>query len=140
MELKSAFFELTFNVMMRMMAGTNTEEAMRFHEMVMETSRVGEESTIGDFLPLVALLCGIKVEKKLREIHEKRDNFMQGLIERHRQLGFQFDDIPSRGNNNTSMIQILLSLQQTDPDYYTDQTIKSLLLVCTVHVCLFLYT
>ncbi|KAM7520966.1 hypothetical protein LguiB_019928 [Lonicera macranthoides] len=128
-ELKSAFFELTFNVMMRMMAGSITEEAKRFHEMVMETSVVAEESTIADFLPSVALLRGIKVEKKLREIHEKRDNFMQGLIERHRQLGFQFDDIPSPRRKNTSMIQILLSLQQTDPDYYTDQTIKSLLLV-----------
>ena len=82
MDLKSAFFELTFNVLMRMIAGkryygedvTNAEEVKRFQEMVLETSRLGVESTIGDFLPLMAVLCGFKVEKILRELHEKRDN------------------------------------------------------------------
>ncbi|KAL7262281.1 hypothetical protein ACSBR1_000625 [Camellia fascicularis] len=59
--MKSAFFELTFNVMTRMIAGKryygegveNSEEAKRFQEIVSETGQLGAEKNVGDFFPFV---------------------------------------------------------------------------------------
>lgn len=132
-ELKSAFFELTFNIMMRMIAGkkyygkdvTSTEEVKRFQDMVNETARLRTASSVGDFLPFMRWLGFKGIEKKLMTMHEKRDKFMQDLIDGHRIMRFN----PSSDGRKKTMIEILLSLHESDPEYYTDETIKSLMLV-----------
>ncbi|KAJ4701663.1 Cytochrome P450 [Melia azedarach] len=58
-ELRTKFFELTLNVMMRMIAGkryygddvTDIEEAMRFREIHEETFKVAGMTSVGKFLP-----------------------------------------------------------------------------------------
>lgn len=132
-ELKSAFFELTFNIMMRMIAGkkyygkdvTSTEEVKRFQDMVNETARLRTASNVGDFLPFMRWLGFKGIEKKMMTMHEKRDKFMQDLIDEHRRMRFN----PSSDGRKKTMIEILLSLHESDPEYYTDETIKSLMLV-----------
>uniref|UniRef100_A0A2C9VXF0 Cytochrome P450 n=1 Tax=Manihot esculenta TaxID=3983 RepID=A0A2C9VXF0_MANES len=129
-DLKSAFFELMLNVMMRMIAGKryygeNVEEveaATRFREIVRETIQMTGTSNIGDFLPLLAKIGG--TEKKLLDLQKKRDGFIQGLIEEHQN---RMTTSPIEEKNKT-LIEVLLTLQQSDPEYYTDQTIKSLIL------------
>ncbi|KAL7245346.1 hypothetical protein ACSBR2_000635 [Camellia fascicularis] len=131
--MKSAFFELTFNVMTRMIAGKryygegveNSDEAKRFQEIVSETGQLGAEKNVGDFFPFVRWF-GIKgSEKKLIDLHEKRDKFMQDLIEQHRSNESGFGG----GERKRTMIEILLSLHDTEPEYYTDENIRSLMLV-----------
>ncbi|CAL5385436.1 unnamed protein product [Camellia sinensis] len=131
--MKSAFFKLTFNVMTRMIAGKryygegveNSEEAKRFQEIVSETGQLGAEKNVGDFFPFVRWF-GIKgSEKKLIDLHEKRDKFMQDLIEQHRSNESGFGG----GERKRTMIEILLSLHDTEPEYYTDENIRSLMLV-----------
>lgn len=48
------------------------------------------------------------------------DALLQGVIDEHR-----------RDNNKNTMIDHLLSLQQSQPEYYTDQIIKGLMIVPT---------
>lgn len=132
-ELKSVFFELTFNIMMRMIAGkkyygkdvASTEEVKRFEDMVKETARLGTASNVGDFFPFMWWLGFKGIEKRLMAMHEKRDKFMQDLIDGHRRMRFN----PSSDGRKKTMIEILLSLHESDPEYYTDETIKSLMLV-----------
>ncbi|CAA0832643.1 cytochrome P450- family 81- subfamily D-polypeptide 3 [Striga hermonthica] len=127
-DMKTAFFELTMNVVMRMIAGKRyygenveeAEEARQFREIAKESLRVSTSST-GDFLPVVRWLGLGGGEKELIELQAKRDGFMQGLVEegRRRSAG---DGKPK------TMIQMLLALQESEPHYYTDAMIRSLML------------
>ncbi|KAF5961083.1 hypothetical protein HYC85_002292 [Camellia sinensis] len=117
-ELKSKFYELTFNIVMRMIAGkrycgddlSNYEEAKEFRELVIEAFEYGDASNPGDFLP--------GFEKNLGRIHKKVDAFLQDLINEHR-----------RDKSKNTMIDNLLSLQESHLDYYTDEIISGLILV-----------
>ncbi|KAL4559598.1 hypothetical protein LXL04_031741 [Taraxacum kok-saghyz] len=110
-DLKTVFYELTLNVMMRMISGKRyfggdipevEEEGKRFRAILKET------------------FCSPGLEKKLIALLEKRDAFFQGLIEQLRK---------SKGENkNKTMIEVLLSLQESDPKYYTDEMIRSFVL------------
>ncbi|CAK9186300.1 unnamed protein product, partial [Ilex paraguariensis] len=90
---------------MRMVAGKRyfgedegDEEAKRFREIMEE-----------------AMLLGF--EKKFVRLGKNMDEFLQGLIEEHR-----------RDHSRNAMISHLLSLQQSQPEYYADQIIKGLIM------------
>ncbi|KAA8533577.1 hypothetical protein F0562_030989 [Nyssa sinensis] len=135
-DMKSAFFELTFNVMMRMIAGkryygenvTDLGEARRF-QAIINDSRSGTGVNLVDFLPIVRWLGFNGTEKRLMALQEKRDKFMQELIQGHRKISS--DAAASSGEKKRTIIEILLSLHQTEPDYYTDESIRNLMLAGT---------
>ncbi|GMI76293.1 cytochrome P450, family 81, subfamily D, polypeptide 5 [Hibiscus trionum] len=126
-ELKSMLSDLTFNNIMRMVAGkryygdqvTNEDEAKEFREVIAETFRNGGAATPADFLPAVNWFGGF--ENKVKKIGKKLDGLLQKLIDEHRCTEWK--------KNKTSMIDHLLSLQQSDPRYYSDEIIKGLILV-----------
>ncbi|XP_022768692.1 isoflavone 3'-hydroxylase-like [Durio zibethinus] len=132
-EMKSIFFELTLNVLMRMIAGKRyygegeeiLEEERNFKEMVTETFELSGATNFGDFLPVLKWVGLSKIEKKLAKLKRKRDGFMQNLIEERRKL---ISDSCSEQNSKT-MVDVLLSLQETDPEYYTDDIIRGMMQV-----------
>ncbi|KAK8611598.1 hypothetical protein V6N13_131645 [Hibiscus sabdariffa] len=89
-ELKSMLTDLTFNNIMRMVAGkryygdevTNEDEAKEFREVIAETFRNGGAATPADFLPAVNWLGGF--EKKVKKLGKKLDGLLQKLIDEHR--------------------------------------------------------
>ncbi|GKU97640.1 hypothetical protein SLEP1_g10760 [Rubroshorea leprosula] len=123
-ELKSMFVDLTFNNLMRMVAGkryyggdedvTNYEEAMQFKELIAQILQIAGPN-VADFLPILKWFRND--EKKLINLAKRIDGFLQKLIDEHR---------IKEGN---TMIDHLLSLQKLEPDYCTDQIIKGLALV-----------
>lgn len=128
MELKSLFRNLTLNNMMRMVAGkrycddgtNNEEEAIEFKEILAGIFKLSGASNAGDFLPILNWF-GHSFEKKLKEMGERTDRFLQRLIDEKR----------NNGGGNT-MIDHLLTLQQSEPEYYTDEVIKGLILVILI--------
>ncbi|CAK9183278.1 unnamed protein product [Ilex paraguariensis] len=125
-DLRSKLSELSFNVVMRMISGKRyfgedegNEEAKHFRGLIKEAVRYGGASNPGDFLPVLRWIDYKGLEKNLAKLSEKMDVFLQGLIDENRR------DINSRN----TMISHLLSLQQSQPEYYTDQIIKGLVLV-----------
>lgn len=126
-EIQSAMSELTFNITMRMAAGkryygedvTNEEEARRFRELIKEIVAVGGVSNPGDFLPVLNWMSK-GIERKLIQLGKKVDAFLQGLIDDHRK---------TKEEGRNTMIDHLLSLQQSEPDHYNDQIIKGFILV-----------
>ena len=58
------------------------------------------------------------------------DEFLQGLIEEHRKN--------DGSQSQNTMIDHLLSLQESQPEYYTDQIIKGLVLVSSIYYFIFL--
>ena len=140
--MHSVFFELTLNVMMRMIAGKRyygenvaeiDQEAKIFQEIVIETFRHGGASNIGDFLPLLRWVGFGGLEKRLMILQQKRERFMQNLVEEYRR-GMEISDKQSENyvdgsGNKKNLIQVMLSLQKLEPEYYTDESIRSLMLV-----------
>ncbi|KAL5711459.1 hypothetical protein ACHQM5_021912 [Ranunculus cassubicifolius] len=130
-DMKSIFFELTLNIMMRMIAGKTvygengeqSEEGMRFHEIVRETFALSGASNLEDFLPALRWL-GVKgLEKRAWSLKGKRDNCMQGLIEERRKVRSSLY-AEEQSKKKPTLIDVLLSLQETEPDYYTDEMIR----------------
>ncbi|KAL5753057.1 hypothetical protein ACOSP7_023233 [Xanthoceras sorbifolium] len=129
-ELKTMFSELTFNVMMRMVAGKryygddveDEEEANRFRKIVKEAAAYGGASNPGDFLPILNWIDGGNFMNKVASLSKRIDEFLQGLINEHRSKKVGLE-------NTNTMIGHMLSLQESQPEYYTDQIIKGLILV-----------
>uniref|UniRef100_A0A2P2IWB4 Uncharacterized protein MANES_05G179100 n=1 Tax=Rhizophora mucronata TaxID=61149 RepID=A0A2P2IWB4_RHIMU len=133
-DLNSAFFGLMLNVMMRMIAGKryygedvteDTKEVRMFQELVAETFQLG--SSIADFLPGWLVAIG-GAEKRFVECQRKRDRFIQNLIEEQRKR-MKSDGPSDSGNRNKTLIEVLLSLQESEPEFYKDEVIRSLVLV-----------
>ncbi|KAJ8770763.1 hypothetical protein K2173_021410 [Erythroxylum novogranatense] len=129
-ELKSMFQELTFNIMMRMVAGkryygdnvSDENEAKRFRGIMRELVSFGGTSNPGDFLPILNWIDGGKFKKSVTRLANETDKFLQGLIDEHR---------TTKGDlkNKNTIIGHLLSLQESHPEYYTDEIIKGFILV-----------
>ncbi|GMP31380.1 hypothetical protein CsSME_00005617 [Camellia sinensis var. sinensis] len=128
-ELKSKFSELSFNIIMRMIAGKryygeeleNYEEAKQFRDLVSETFEYGGASNPNDFLPVLRWIDYGNFEKNLGRIHKRMDALLQRLIDEHRS-----------DKSRNSMIDHLLSLQESQPEYYTDAIIRGLILVMII--------
>nr|GMC99200.1 cytochrome P450 81E8-like [Ipomoea batatas] len=124
-ELKSRFSELSFNIIMRMTGGKryfgveeDNEEAMEFRALIKEAFLYGGTSNLLDFLPFLGWINYKNLENNLKKLSERMDSFLQGLIDEHR-----------RDKSRNTMIDHLLSLQESQPEYYTDQIIKGLMMV-----------
>ncbi|XP_077217669.1 cytochrome P450 81Q32-like [Tasmannia lanceolata] len=125
-ELKTRFSELTFNVIMQMSAGkryygenvVNLEEARQFCDVIKEAFLIGGTTNLGDFLPFLRWVDLQGLEKRLVSLQKRRDPFLQGLIDESRK---------EKGERKKTMINVLLSLQESQPEYYTDEIIKALI-------------
>lgn len=129
-ELKPMFSELTFNTIMRMVAGkryygedvTGIEEARQFREMITEVFEYAGVSYLGDYLPTLQWVDYRGFLKKVKKLSARVDLLLQGLINEH------------RIDKRCTMISHLLSLQESQPEYYTDEIIKGLILVSEISV------
>lgn len=127
-ELKSMFADLTFNNLMRMIAGKryygdedviDDSEAKEFRELVAEIIENGGAGNPGDYLPILNWVGDY--EKKLMVLAKRMDGFLQGLIDERR-----------NANGGNTMIDHLLSLKESEPEYYNDQMIKGLISVSQI--------
>ncbi|GAB2222464.1 hypothetical protein Drorol1_Dr00013686 [Drosera rotundifolia] len=132
-EMKGLFSDFAMNVMMRMISGKRyygehseqgSDEAKRFQDIISETFQVYGMPYFGDFVPAMKLIgAGKAVEEKMIKLQEKRDAFMQDLINERRQKADE------EGDKEKTLIDILLELQRTEPEQFRDEDIRSLLLV-----------
>ncbi|KAH7536693.1 hypothetical protein FEM48_Zijuj03G0013500 [Ziziphus jujuba var. spinosa] len=139
-DMKVAFFELSLNNMMRMMAGKryygdnieDVKEVKRFREIQVETFELSGKSNMEDIFPFMRWTGASKgLEKSMMELHTKRDEFMQSLIDEHK---VRMENERDESNSNSedkrkTMVEVLLSLQENDPENYRDDIIKGLMLV-----------
>jgi len=95
----------------------NSKEAEEFRDVVREVARLSDASNPGDFVPVLRWIDFGGHEKNLERIQGKMDAFFRGLIDEHR-----------RDKSNDSVIDHLVSLQESQPEYYTDEIIKGLIM------------
>ncbi|XVF71416.1 hypothetical protein PTKIN_Ptkin12aG0035300 [Pterospermum kingtungense] len=126
-EPKSMLSDLTFNIVMRMVAGkryygdevTSEAEAREFRDLMVEIVKNSGTANPADYLPMLNWFGGF--EKKVKNLGRKMDGFLQKLIDDHR----------GERDENT-MIGHLLSLQESEPLYYTDKIIKGFIFVIVI--------
>ncbi|KAL8494529.1 hypothetical protein ACS0TY_025368 [Phlomoides rotata] len=127
-EMKTALFEAMLNVMMRMIGGKryygdesgSVEDRRKFKEIVKETFELSGATNVADFVPILRWIGMDRLENRLKALKEKRDNFMQDLIDERRKMN---------GKKDKTLIDVLLSLQNDDPDSYSDEIIRGLMQV-----------
>ncbi|MCD9638722.1 hypothetical protein HAX54_022860 [Datura stramonium] len=124
-DLKSKLFQMSYNIIMRMVAGkryyseeTDNEETNHFRELIDEITSFAGTSNPIDFMPAIFRCFFRSMEKDLARLGQKIDAFLQGLIDEHR-----------HDKSRNTMIDHLLSLQESEQEYYTDQIIKGIILV-----------
>ncbi|KAK1269266.1 Isoflavone 2'-hydroxylase [Acorus gramineus] len=134
-ELKSVFFDLAFNVMMEMISGKkfhgegatgSREEAEEFREIIEETFRLAGASNLADFMPVLNRVGFLGLEKRLLRLRKRRDAFLERLIEElrmKRKTGEASEEVEKR----ETIIDVMLSLQESDAEYYTDKIIKGVI-------------
>nr|UXF47990.1 cytochrome P450 CYP82-1 [Daphne genkwa] len=118
-ELKSAFSELTLNIMMRTIVGKTQFGDRRFKELIQEMFELAVSSYPGDFLPFLNLVDYSGYLNRVKTLGRKLDALWQFLIDDYRKNKSELgtEDI-------NTMIGHLVSLQQLQPEYYTDEMIK----------------
>ncbi|ONK60031.1 uncharacterized protein A4U43_C08F13480 [Asparagus officinalis] len=126
-ELKPRFQRVGFGLMMRMIVGREdggrNEEAARFREMMEEVLGMIGVSNVSDFLPAVVRMVDWgAVRKRLRRAEVKKDKILQGLVDEKRRRRRE-----KKGKTQKSMLEVLLDLQEEDPEYYTDEIIKAMI-------------
>nr|AJD25198.1 cytochrome P450 CYP81Q42 [Salvia miltiorrhiza] len=128
-DLKSKFIELAFNVLSMTIAGKryygenvgDAEEARRVRFTMREMLEHSGNTNLADLLPFLQWFDFQGLEKKFADLMEKLDKFMQELVDERRESA-----------SSHTMIDHLLSLQQEEPEYYTDELIKGIILVLLV--------
>ncbi|GMH01444.1 hypothetical protein Nepgr_003283 [Nepenthes gracilis] len=117
-ELRPFFGELVFKVLVRMLTGKkyygqNSEEATKFMDIVYEIHKHATTSNPADFIPILRLVNYQGFEKRIKKLAHRVDTFLQSLIMERRTYNYKH-----------TIIDHLLSLQQSDPKFFSDVTIK----------------
>ncbi|XP_068657091.1 cytochrome P450 81Q32-like [Aristolochia californica] len=131
-ELRSRLSAAAYNIMTGMIADQryygedleDFEEAKRFRELTEEIFSLGLTSNLGDSFPWLAWMDLQGVVKRMKKSARKRDAMLQKMIDKRRRIA----DVEDTGREERkTMIDVLLSLQKTDPDYYTDEILMGLI-------------
>lgn len=107
----------------------DAEEARRVRFIMREMLEFSGNTNLGDLLPFLQWFDFQGLEKRFASLMEKLDKFMQDLVNERRGMAL------CGGNNDRrehTMIDHLLSLQENEAEYYTDELIKGIILVLLV--------
>lgn len=133
LDMKSALFSLVVGIIERLvapLAGDAPDQRRIVREIVTEVFRESAATgNAGDYMPaFMRTLAWRGSERRLMRLHEKRDGFSGALIEQHRERR-RIQEEDGGGEGSKTVISIMLSLQNSDPERYTDDIIKGLILV-----------
>ncbi|GFY86030.1 cytochrome P450, family 81, subfamily K, polypeptide 1 [Actinidia rufa] len=134
-DLKYWFSLLVFNIVMRLVNGercvrdedAGTESGKKILEGLWGKFVISTPVNLCDFVPILRWIDYKGFEKMLAMLHKERDEFLQGLIDEYRLK--KSSDSSGIGENKSTMIGSLLRLQESEPEFYSDDLIKSMLLV-----------
>ncbi|KAI3980563.1 hypothetical protein MKX01_025128 [Papaver californicum] len=132
-EMKSLFLELVFNVMMRIVAGKkvidygNNENKKKIElDNLREIFVPNMSMNLGDLFPVLKWFNFIiGVDKKLANVHQKRDAYLQNLVmERCKKIE---NDPNAQCETKKVFIDVLLKLQETEPEQYPQDIVNGLI-------------
>ncbi|OMO70598.1 Cytochrome P450 [Corchorus olitorius] len=134
LEIESFFYILTFNIMMKLAAG------QRFFNDDIYSDNIGDmvsdlrqmfSSNVrlswSDQFPILRWLTFHRAEREIMKTHKKKDDFLQALLDMRRNV-ISSCSIKDEERKRL-IIDVMLSLQESEPDCYTDEIIKGMTMV-----------
>jgi len=98
--------------------GTEQDEvAQQVRHLMDEIVTSAGAGNAADYLPIMRWFTNF--EKRVKNLAIRIDKFLQSLVDEKR----------ADKEKGTTMIDHLLSLQESQPDYYTDVTLKGIIIV-----------
>lgn len=85
--------------------------------------------TLCDFLPILRWVGYKGIEKKLIKTQKERDELLQSLLDEYRESKRENTSCDKQVVHTTTLVEQLLDLQEAEPDYYTDDVLKGIILV-----------
>jgi cytochrome P450 len=127
MEMRSKLTELTFNNVMRMATGQrlfgadveDVEGAKGFRQIISDIFEMTGCNMPNDFFKVLQWIDFRSYEKRMAKLQERSDAFLQSLVDRIRA-----QRKADGGQHGKTFIDEMLTMQETEPNYYTDDIIK----------------
>ncbi|GLJ40599.1 hypothetical protein SUGI_0838070 [Cryptomeria japonica] len=100
-DMKARLFQLTFNIILRMVASKSirgppgsgdSEDMLKFKDLIEETFLLVGSFSLGDYLPFLQLFDG-GIRGAMMNAQKKRDDYMQRLVNDHRQTRRAHEDL-----------------------------------------------
>ncbi|KAG6471379.1 cytochrome P450 81Q32-like [Zingiber officinale] len=132
LDMKSTLFDLAVGIIERLVAplgGDAPNQRRIVREIVTEGFRESAATAnAGDYMPaFMRALAWRRSERRLMRLQKKKDGFWGSLIEQHRERQ-RTQEEDGGGEGSKTVMSIMLSLQNSDPEHYTDDLIKGLIM------------
>ncbi|KAG8632665.1 cytochrome P450 81C13 [Manihot esculenta] len=136
--LKFLFSLLTCNVMMRMtvgkrcveVEGEGSELEKQLFQEFKEIFFPSISLNICDFIPVLRVIGFKGIEKSMIKLNDVRNEFLQNLLDE-----LKLKRINSKTSDEKEkrwVVETLLSLQELEPEFYTDEVIKSTMVIMLI--------
>ncbi|XP_061357357.1 cytochrome P450 81Q32-like [Gastrolobium bilobum] len=136
-DIRPRLLELSFNIMLRMISGKRyygkdavAEEGREFQFLMKEFVELQGSGNLNDFFPILQWIDFQGLEKRMVKLMNKVDSFFQKLLDEHRR-----NRNISAGKvrrNMSTLIDTMLDLQDKEPEFYTNETVKGVIMVMLV--------
>ncbi|KAL9226887.1 hypothetical protein vseg_002648 [Gypsophila vaccaria] len=133
-DMRSLFLDTTINIMTKTIFGKryvgeeiiyeNNNNGQRIRQMLADTVTLLNKETVGDYVPWLKWLDW-KIERAYKKYCNARDLLLTDLVEEHK-LGSKLID-HQQHSSPKPLVQVLLELQHSDPHYYNDHVIQSII-------------
>ncbi|KAK3231289.1 hypothetical protein Dsin_003170 [Dipteronia sinensis] len=136
-DVKSFFYKLTFNMVMKMVAGKRCFEYEELEDSETNKGKLDDllemfsplvNVALGDYFPFLRWLTYYGEERRLLKIHKKKDTFIQALIDAHQNTTSSLTSVDDRKTSQT-IIGVMLKLKESEPEFYTNDLIKGIIQV-----------
>ncbi|KAL1324564.1 cytochrome P450 81E8 [Arachis ipaensis] len=133
-ELRPKFVEVSFNMLLRMISGKRyygkdiDEEGKEFQILMKEFTAL-QASCLNDFIPIPEWIDFQGMKKKMVNLMKRVDSFLQKLLDEiQRNRSIRSDN----NNGKLNLIEVMLDLQDKEPELYTYETMKGVILAMLI--------
>ncbi|XP_019450890.1 PREDICTED: isoflavone 2'-hydroxylase-like [Lupinus angustifolius] len=130
--LRERLVELSFNIMLRVISGKRyygqhavAQEGKEFQMLMKEFAELQGNENLIDFFPILKLIDFKGMTKKMVKMMNKMDNFLQMLVDEH-ERNRAITEV--KDPKHMTLIDVMLDLRQTEPEFYTNETVKGVIL------------
>ncbi|KAK8552008.1 hypothetical protein V6N13_120441 [Hibiscus sabdariffa] len=133
-DMRYLFSLLTMNVSLKVVSGKRGVEADKeaertFFQEFKSLFFVGVGTNICDFFPVLKWIGFQGIEKRLKELHRRRDEYLQKLVDGIRLNRSRGVAAMKEEGKNPPFIEKLLSFQEKDPESFSNEVIKAMTLI-----------
>ncbi|VVB13967.1 unnamed protein product [Arabis nemorensis] len=123
-DLKYRFTLLTVHVMLRLVSGNrgnDPESEKRFLDDFKSRFFSSMSMSVCDYFPVLRWIGYKGIEKRVIEMQKMRDEYLQRLVDEVRTKKFD--------SSSGSLVERFLRLQETEPEFYSDDVIKGIVVL-----------